>query len=136
MLLDYLVYSALLTAALFIPAGLARAFSAESIWKGLWWEVGNREGAAAPTSPFCGRALRAFNNSVESFATFAAVALVAHATGHNPHLADTLAQTFFFARLSFAGLYWLGVPVLRTVAFYTGFGATVGLGLLDLGLIG
>lgn len=135
-LLAYLTYTALLVALLFVPIGISRVVAAGSILQGVAHELGNRERPLSGGSSFSGRAERAFRNGLESFAPFALLAVVAHLTDRNATWAAFLAQTYFYSRVSFTLLYWVGITGFRTVAFYLGVAATVMMGLLDLGIVG
>lgn len=132
-MLIYLTYTALLAGLAFMPQVLDRVFTA-GLFKGLANEMSNREHPLA-ASAFGERAGRAAANWAQFFPPFAVLALIAATLHPSSATAATIALVFFVARLAFTVLYWLGVPVLRTAAFYTGVGATVAMGLLDLGLI-
>ena len=75
-------------------------------------------------STLVGRGKRANQNMVEALLLFVPLVLIAM---HYERLNDTTAlgaAIFFFARLAYAPLYWLGVPVLRTLAWAAGFVGT------------
>lgn len=79
----------------------------------------------APTSPLpdwvnrANRANRAHVNAVESFAPFAAVVLIAIATGVSSAVTETCAAVYFYARVAHAAIHISGFGLLmaRTVAF-------------------
>ncbi len=74
--LRYMAYTALLTAALWIPYVICQVTT-----NGLLGREKYRDPAPRPTPLWGQRANRAHLNAVESFAPFAALVLVAHVTG-------------------------------------------------------
>lgn len=82
------------------------------------------------------RAKAAHGVAVENFAIFAALVLVAHATGTSNAVTTAAAVLYFFG-MSFHYLaFTLGVPYLRTGAFLIGlFGAEIALALTLLRVI-
>jgi len=75
--------------------------------------VGNREPALALTG-LAGRAQRAHRNMLESLVLFAALVLVATATGRTNEMTALGAQIFFWARVAYGVVYLVGIPWLRT----------------------
>ena len=73
--------------------------------------AGNREGMPELTG-FAGRAVRAHRNLLESLVLF--VVLVAQVSGKTNATTALGAQLFFWGRLAYAPVYWIGVPWLRT----------------------
>ena len=109
-----LTWSAVLFALLFAPYGIG-----QSIHWGLPLAAGNR--ASTPPLPeWANRAVRAHRNMAENFPHFAALVLVAAVAGKANDLTALGATIFFWARLGHAALYIVGVPWLRTIAFFTG----------------
>lgn len=93
---------------------------------GLRFAFSNRSDPTA-ASAFAGRADRTARNTLENFVLFAAIALVAHASGStNPRILLG-AQLFLCARLVYIPLYYLGIPYLRTASWVA---SIVGLGLM------
>ena len=80
---------------------------------GLVTLAGNREGLPAMTG-WAGRACRAHFNMLESLVLFAALVLVAVATGKSNPTVLLGAQIFFWARVAYAAVYLIGIPWLRT----------------------
>ena len=66
------------------------------------------------------RANRAHINLVESLPSFAALVLVAHATGSASGTTAMAAAVFFWARLVHAIVFFAGIPYVRTLAFAIG----------------
>jgi len=128
-----LTLTALLTGSAFLPYVLDRLVSLGLV-KFLQKELGNRTEPVL-FSAFGERARRAHLNAIETFAPFAAVALIALFNPEPSLLAAEAAAIFFFARLVFTVCYWLGIPALRTVAFYVGFAAMLTVGLVDLHIL-
>jgi len=75
--------------------------------------AGNREDMPELTG-VGGRAQRAHRNMLESLVLFAALVLVAQATGKANATTALGAQLFFWARLAYALVYLAGIPWLRT----------------------
>lgn len=75
--------------------------------------AGNRDDAPALVG-FAGRASRAHRNMLENLVLFAALVLTAQALNRFDATTALGAQLFFWARLAYAPVYWIGVPWLRT----------------------
>ncbi|HWB44624.1 MAG TPA: MAPEG family protein [Hyphomicrobiaceae bacterium] len=82
-------------------------------------------GDNAEMAPWAQRAKLAHANAVENLILFAPALIAAHL--HNPKAATlaTAAQVYFFARLTHYVVYGAGVPIVRTLAYLVGIGATV-----------
>jgi uncharacterized MAPEG superfamily protein len=93
--------------------------------------AGNREGIAPPAG-WAGRAARAHRNMLESLVLFAALVLVAVASGRTNDMTLLGAQIFFWARLVYALVYLAGVPWLRTGVWFV---SVIGLALVFLQLL-
>ena len=74
---------------------------------------GNRDNLPQAT-PLAGRAERAARNTLENFVFFAAIALVAHASGATSPKLALGAEVFFWARLIYIPVYYAGIVYLRT----------------------
>lgn len=92
------------------------AVSGATLQVGLPTLAGNREGLPELTG-WAGRAARAHRNLLESIVLFAALVLVAHATGRTNELTALGAQLFFWGRVAHAVIYVLGLPWVRTLAW-------------------
>jgi uncharacterized MAPEG superfamily protein len=75
--------------------------------------AGNREGLPEIRG-WAGRAARAHRNMLENLVLFAALVLIAAATGKTNGTTLLGAQIFFWARVVYAGVYIAGIPWLRT----------------------
>lgn len=108
-----LVYSVILTISIPVVAvvGLAR------VPEGLAWGFGNRDTPLAVPA-WIERVRRAHMNMVENLAPFAALVLAAHVTGKADDTTALGAQLFFVARVAHAAIYIIGIPYLRTAAFF------------------
>jgi len=117
--LQYLAYTAMLTAALWIPYVVAQVKH-----NGLpnW-----RDPSPRPLPDWGKRADRAYLNAVEAFAPFAALVLIAQVTGKADAMTAMWCMVFFWARLVHAVVYLLAVPLVRTLAFTVGFIAVIGI---------
>ncbi len=80
-----------------------------------------------PYSPALARAKRATANMIEAMCLFVPLVVVVEASGRANEWTALGCAIFFFARLVFAPLYWFGVPVLRTLAYFVG---VIGLGMI------
>ncbi len=121
--LRYLAYTALLTAALWIPYVITQVRV-----NGFLKPPNYVDPTPRPLPPFGRRADRAHLNAVESFAPFAALVLIAQVAGKTDASTAFLTMAFFWLRLAHAVVYWLGVPFVRTLIFTLGFACVVGLG--------
>ena len=74
----------------------------------------------APYRPGLGRAKRATANMIEAMCLFVPLVLVAVLSERTNQWTELGCMIFFFARLAFAPLYWFGVPVVRTLAYFAG----------------
>src|ERR1700704_5743165 len=120
--LKYLVFTAMLTAALWIPYIVCQVMTNGAL---------AAENYVDPTPrplPLWGRrADRAYLNAVEVFAPFAALVIVVHLTGKSNGTTAFWAAWFFWMRLIHAVVYWFAIPYIRTLAFTAGFVAVAGI---------
>ena len=120
--LRYLAYTALLTAALWIPYIVCQVQTNGPL---------TPENYVDPTpraTPLWGqRAHRVYLNAVESFAPFAALVLIAHVAGKENGMTSFWAMSYFWVRVIHAIVYFAAIPYIRTVAFTLGFVAVCGL---------
>jgi uncharacterized MAPEG superfamily protein len=106
------------------------AASGATLQVGLPMLAGNRDNVPKLAS-WAGRAQRAHFNMLESLVLFAALVLVAQATGRLNSTTALGAQLFFWARLAYAGVYIAGIPWLRTAIWFV---SIIGLLLIFLQL--
>ena len=110
----YLLLTSILTGVLWIPVVIGYVVSRGPLTPADY--------KVAPTSAlpaWVNRANRAHLNAVESFAPFAAVVLIAHATGVSSAATETCAAVYFYARVAHAVIHISGFGHLmaRTVVF-------------------
>jgi uncharacterized MAPEG superfamily protein len=120
--LSYLAYTAILTAALWIPYIVAQVMT-----NGFLAPPNYVDPAQRPVPLWGQRANRAHINAVESFAPFAALVIIAHVSGKADAMTALWAVCFFWLRLAHAVVYMLAIPYLRTLLFVLGFVAVVGI---------
>jgi len=120
--LKYLAFTALLTAALWIPYIVAQVMTNGPL---------RPENYVDPTPrpvPLWGqRAGRAYLNAVETFAPFATLVIVAQLTGKANAMTAFWAACYFWLRLAHAVVFWFAIPYIRTVIFTLAFVAIVGI---------
>jgi uncharacterized MAPEG superfamily protein len=120
--LQYLAYTAILTATLWIPYVIAQVMTNGPLQPENYLDPTQR-----PLPPWGKRADRAYLNAVEGFAPFAALVIVAHVAGKANAATAFWAMSFFWLRFIHAVIYLLGVPYVRTLVFTLGWVAVVGL---------
>ena len=123
--LKYLLFSVLLT---FVQVLISAASANQAV--GLTALAGNREDMP-PLTGFAGRAKRAHLNMIENMVLFTALVLVAAVAGKANAMTAMGALVFFWARLVYALIYLLGVPWLRTVAWFV---SVIGMAMIALQL--
>lgn len=110
--LTMLAYSAIFCVLLAFPYTLGMIAA-----DGLAKAAGNREGMGEAPG-WRGRARRAHLNMVENLVPFAALVLVVHLAQKASPMTAHGAELFFYARVAHAVVYILGVPYLRTLAWF------------------
>jgi uncharacterized MAPEG superfamily protein len=81
--------------------------------------AGNREDLPDMMG-WAGRARRAHLNMIENLVLFAALVLIAAVAGKANATTALGAMIFFWARLAYAVIYLIGIPWLRTLAWFVG----------------
>ncbi|MDH4121036.1 MAG: MAPEG family protein [Deltaproteobacteria bacterium] len=111
------VYMAGITWFLLLAASLIRAKG----WtlQGTKIAMGNRDNLPEET-PFSGRADRTAKNTLESFVLFSALALTTHVSGIQSTRVLLGAEIFFWSRLLYIAVYYIGIPYLRTFVWAVG----------------
>lgn len=110
--LKYLLLSTILC---FVQVLIAAAGANQQV--GLPALAGNREDVPVFTG-WAGRARRAHLNMIENLVMFAALVLIAAAAGKANATTAMGALIFFWARLAYAMIYLIGIPWLRTLAWF------------------
>lgn len=120
--LQYLAYTAILTASLWIP------YIVSQVMTNGFLTPANYVDPTPRSVPLWGkRADRTYLNAVETFAPFAALVILAHVSGKANAMTAFWAACFFWMRLTHAVVYLLGVPYVRTLAFTFGYFAVAGI---------
>jgi len=120
--LSYLAYTAMLTAALWIPYVVCQVMT-----NGFLKPQNYADPTPRPVPLWGKRADRVYLNAVEAFAPFAALVIVAHLSGKLNQMTAFWAVAFFWLRATHAVVYWLGLPYIRTLVFTLGFVCVGGL---------
>lgn len=116
--LFWLTLSVAMTGVLWLPYVLNRILAG-----GLWFALRNPDPDAQENANWAVRAKAAHANAVENLVIFAPLVLAVVLTGQSSAWTILACQVYFFARLAHYVVYVAGVPVARTLAFATGFGA-------------
>ena len=119
--LKYLLFSTILC---FVQVLIAATGANQQV--GLPTLAGNREGLP-DIAGWGGRARRAHLNMIENLVLFAALVLIAAAAGKANATTAMGAMIFFWARLAYAVIYLIGVPWLRTLAWFV---AVIGMAVI------
>jgi uncharacterized MAPEG superfamily protein len=124
--LKYLLFSVLLA---FVQVLIAAAAANQVV--GLNTLAGNREGMTEMPG-FAGRARRAHLNMIENLVLFGALVLIAAVAQKANAMTALGAAIFFWGRLAYAAIYLIGVPWLRTLAWFV---SVIGMVIIFLQLI-
>jgi uncharacterized MAPEG superfamily protein len=110
----YLLLVSILTGVLWIPVVIGYVAA-----RGLPTPSDYRSAPTSPLPEWVKRANRAHLNAVESLAPFAAVVLIAQATGVSSAVTEHCAAVYFYARVAHAVIHisGFGLFMARTVAF-------------------
>ena len=114
--LFWLVATILMTALVWVPYIVNRI--AEN---SLWAALSNPNPDTRPRAAWAHRMESAHGNAVENLVISAPLVLAVHVTGAATALTATAAIVFFYARAAHLIIYVLGIPLLRTTAFFVGF---------------
>jgi uncharacterized MAPEG superfamily protein len=120
--LTYLAYTAILTAALWIPYVVCQVQT-----NGFLMPRDYVDPTPRPVPLWGTRAHRAYLNAVEVFAPFAVLVIVAHVAGKANAMTAFWTMCFFWLRVTHAVVYWFALPWIRTAVFTLGFVAVAGL---------
>jgi uncharacterized MAPEG superfamily protein len=120
--LKYLAFTAMLTAALWIPYVVCQVMT-----NGPLTPPNYVDPAPRPVPLWGRRADRTYINAVEVFAPFAALVIVAHLAGKANAMTAFWAMCFFWLRVAHAVVYLFAIPYVRTLIFTLGFVAVTGI---------
>ena len=93
--------------------------------------AGNREGLPDMMG-WAGRARRAHLNMIENLVLFTALVLITAISGKANATTAMGAMIFFWARLAYAAIYLIGIPWLRTLAWFV---SVIGMAMIALVLL-
>jgi uncharacterized MAPEG superfamily protein len=119
--LMYLLLSAILC---FVQMLIAATGANQQV--GLPALAGNRESLPEIVG-WAGRARRAHLNMIENLLLFAVLVLIATVAGKANAMTAMGAMIFFWARLAYAVIYLIGIPWLRTLAWFV---SVIGLAMI------
>lgn len=117
--LQYLVYGVILLIAHVI---IQATFS--DLSKGLGWALGPQDETRGQNA-LAGRIERALANYLETFPAFAALALILAITELGNGISALGAAIWFWARIAYIPAYASGIPMVRSVAWFTSLGGLV-----------
>jgi uncharacterized MAPEG superfamily protein len=129
--LHLLLLVILATTVMWVPYTVARILT-----RGLMPALSYPDPSYPPDPAWAERARRAHANAIENLAVFAPLVLIAAMVGASTPTTVLAAQIYLAARLVHYVVYAAGIPVIRTLAFVTGFGATLVFALTLLGHAG
>jgi len=124
----WLVAVTLMTAMIWIPYIINRI-----VEHGLWTALKNPNTDTQPKAKWAQRAEAAHKNAVENLVVFGVLVFALVATDTQTSMTATAAVVFFFARATHLVIYILGIPLIRTLAFFIGFLAQMVVGLTIVG---
>ncbi len=117
--LTYLFYAVILLVAHII---VQATFS--DLSKGLGWALGPQD-EPRDQSPIASRVQRALRNYLETFPAFAALAIMLTITEQATDLSALGAAIYFWARVAYIPCFASGIPLIRSVAWFTAMGGLV-----------
>ena len=122
--------------ALSIGLGIVQivaASHAASRVRGYAWSASARDTVVPPLEGVAGRLARGVTNYGETFPFFLAAVVLVHQTGRAGAATDVGAALYFWARVAYAILYALGVPLVRSLAWNV---AIVGIAIIVWSALG
>jgi uncharacterized MAPEG superfamily protein len=120
--LKYLAFTAMLTAALWIPYVVSQFMT-----NGFLAPVNYVDPTPRPVPLWGKRADRTYLNAVETIAPFAVLVSVAHVAGKANAMTAFWSVCFFWLRVAHAVVYLTAIPYVRTLIFTLGFVAVAGI---------
>ena len=120
--LKYLAFTAMLTAALWIPYVVAQVMTNGPLQPANYVDPTQR-----PLPPWGKRADRVYLNALETLAPFAVMVILLQITGKANATTAWLTMAFFWLRVLHAVVYWAAMPYIRTIVFTLGFLVVAGL---------
>ena len=89
--------------------------------QGIGNAVYDPNGETDAIAPWAKRMMKAHQNAVENMVLFAPLVLILHAQGMSTETTTTACAVYFFSRAVHYVVFTFGIPVLRVIAFLTGF---------------
>ncbi|HTZ01096.1 MAG TPA: MAPEG family protein [Xanthobacteraceae bacterium] len=120
--LKYLAFTAMLTAALWIPYVVSQVMT-----NGFLAPENYVDPAPRPVPLWGKRADRVYINAVETFAPFAVLVILIQLTNKADAMTAFWTMSFFWLRVAHAVVYWAAIPFIRTLVFTLGFVCVIGL---------
>ncbi|MEM9320587.1 MAG: MAPEG family protein [Pseudomonadota bacterium] len=117
--LTYLLYAVILLIAHII---VQATFS--DLSKGLLWALGPQD-EPREQNVIADRVQRALRNYLETFAAFAALALILAVTERGTALSATGAALYFWARLAYIPAFASGIPLGRSITWFVSMAGLV-----------
>jgi uncharacterized MAPEG superfamily protein len=105
------------TALFFLPYVLNRIAV-----RGLWGTMANPSPDDLPLAPWAERARRAHANAVENLVLFAPAVIAVHVLNLGDSMTVAACELYFVSRVVHYVVFTAGIPVLRTLAFFGGWG--------------
>jgi uncharacterized MAPEG superfamily protein len=128
--LFWLALTTVMTGLMWVPYVLDRIAV-----RGLKATLANPSPRDKPHTGWASRLLFAHDNTVENLVVFGILVLILDALVISTPYTVMACVVYFWARLAYAVIYAMGIPVLRTLAFTVGFLAQVVLALSIFRLI-
>ena len=125
--LTYLLYAViLLLVHILVQATLS------DLSKGIGWALGPQD-EAREQNVIADRVQRALRNYLETFAAFAALALLLAVNDISTDLSASGAALYFWARVAYIPIFASGLPLVRSVAWFASIAGLVMMILAALG---
>lgn len=118
----WMTMNVVLTAFMVVPYAIYRTRKLGGLWQAFKTPL---PGDSPFDEAWAHRAYRAHMNAFEGIALFSPLAIAVHVTGAGNEVTALASATYFWARLVYAPLYYLDVPVLKTTSWFTGLIATL-----------
>jgi len=126
----WLTLSIILTAILWVPYILDRIFEHQLVPA-----LRNPNRDSRPKSQWANRLMYAHENAVENMVLFAPLVIAVIVLGLSNETTVMSTKLYFFTRLAHVLFYTLGIPYLRTIAFFLGFLAQMTLAYVLIGSV-
>ncbi len=127
--LTMLAWTAALCAVLWVPYTLQAIAT-----RGLVRVMGYPKPDDKKLPDWAARAYRAHMNLIENIGPFAALVLVAQLSTSTNATTASAVTIFFWARVVQAAVHYLGIPYVRTLAFFVSFFAEIAIFLAIIGM--